>query len=112
MTELEKQFTKDMWNICEQARIHCKPYNPTYFRNMLTDSQYNNNGVLVAKRLLTSVNAQEGLASLNWHNRLDLSVEFHVIKSEYAELFTEDEKSAAMRRLRECNRNFLQFYIK
>ena len=43
----------------------------------------------------------EGFATLWQHNRLDLSVEAHVLKPEYTELFSDEERQLCRDRLKE-----------
>ena len=88
--------------------IHIKwqkfKYNAQRFANMLTDSAYKDNGVLVTRRLLAAGNnAQAGLAELAMNEHLELSVEAQVLKPEYRELFFNEERQIARQRLRDFN---------
>lgn len=72
-------------------------YNPTRFAQMLGGY-----GVVgAAKRLLSSHEYSEGFTTLWEHRRLDLSVEAFVLLPWHRELFDEDERATAERRLRE-----------
>ena len=52
-----------------------------------------------AKQLIHTDTPSEGFTTLWELKRLDLSVEAHVIKSEYAELFTDNERQICLERL-------------
>jgi hypothetical protein len=72
-------------------------YRPTLFLRMVTD----HGGVEAAHRLLASRAVPEGLLTLAQAGRLDLSVEAHILRDEYAELFAPEERDVARRRLAE-----------
>lgn len=103
MNDLEKQFHKAMVNIYVTAKRECS-YNATYFMRMVS----NHGGLEAAKRLLATNKPSEGFATLFMHHRLDLSVEAHVIQSEFAVLFTPEEIAIAKARLREYGFKFDQ----
>lgn len=92
--ELEKQFHQDMINIYQRANVESN-YQPTYFLKMVSEL----GGVETAKRLLKTPNAQQGFGTLQKLGRLDLSMEAHVIKPEYATLFSDAEIDEARERL-------------
>jgi hypothetical protein len=56
-------------------------------------------GLGTAHRLLASSEVSSGFAALYERDRLDLTVEALVVKSEFASLFTEDEIGIAQQRL-------------
>lgn len=87
MTSLEKRFEQDMIDIYTTAKKECG-YNASRFLQMLGAK----GGLAVAKQLISKPSGTDGFATLWEHGRLDLSVEAHVLKPEYAELFTEDER--------------------
>jgi hypothetical protein len=58
-------------------------------------------GLMAAKQLITKEGGTYGFTILYEMGRLDLSVEAHVLKPEYAELFTEEEKRICRERLKE-----------
>lgn len=90
---LENKFDNDMHNIpIETLKFG---YNPTYFLKMLSEK----GGYLTAKELIKSDNLQSGFTKLWEEGRLDLSVEAHVIKLEYSELFTDAERQTCIKRL-------------
>lgn len=94
MTELERKFNIAMRDIYEVAKRECG-YNATRFMQMVAEK----GGVAAAKQLISKDGGTEGFAKLWEHGRLDLSVEAHVLKDEYNELFTEDERTMCRERL-------------
>jgi hypothetical protein len=58
-------------------------------------------GVAAAKQLICKSGGTDGFATLWEHGRLDLSVEAHVLKEEYKELFTDEERKMCRDRLLE-----------
>ncbi len=96
MTDLEKKFTEDMVSIYMTAKKECG-YNPTRFLQLVG----NKGGLAAAKQLILKPGGTEGFTTLWEHGRLDLSVEAHVIKPEYAPLFTTDEIKLCKDRLKE-----------
>jgi hypothetical protein len=92
---LEEKFNEAMMNIYKRAVKECKPYNPHVFLQMVV--QYG--GLETARRLLNTSEIQYGFDKLWEHNRLDLTMEFHVLQPEYISLFTKGERKEARRRL-------------
>lgn len=81
-TELESRFDAAMLDIYHgAARLG---YRPTRFLEMV--QVYG--GVETAHRLLATDKIQDGLGELFLLSRLDLTVEHHVLLSEFARLFT------------------------
>lgn len=101
MTDLEMRFHKAMIGIYESAKDECH-YNATRFLQMLSEK----GGLATARTLLTTPTPSEGFTALWECGRLDLTVEAHVLKPEFATLFTEEEKSVARCRLEEYGYNF------
>lgn len=56
-------------------------------------------GVAAAKQLINKPGGTDGFTTLWEHGRLDLFVEAHVLKLEYAELFTDEERRICRERL-------------
>ena len=92
--ELEKQFHQAMVNIYNRAKAECN-YQPSYFLKMVSEL----GGLEAAKRLLSATDAQQGFGTLQRLGRLDLTMEAHVIKPEFAELFSDAEIDEAKERL-------------
>jgi len=99
MKELENKFHNDMIQIYLTAKK--LKYNASYFLQMVTEK----GGYLAAKQLIHTNTPSEGFTKLWELDRLDLSVEFHVIKPEYDSLFTEEERQICKNRLREYGFN-------
>ena len=94
MTDIEKRFERDMMNIYVTAKKECG-YNATRFLQMISAK----GGLAAAKLLISKDGGTEGFTTLWMHHRLDLSVEAHVLKPEYAELFTVAERKMCRDRL-------------
>lgn len=58
-------------------------------------------GVNAARQLLAAPKPSDGFTTLWEKGRLDLSVEAHVLKPEFAQLFSREESDIARRRLAE-----------
>jgi len=70
-------------------------YNPTYMVRMVHDS-----GALGAcQRLLATAEASEGFSRLWQLNHLALTIEDIVLRPQFAELFTDEQRAVARQRL-------------
>ena len=96
MTETERKFNIAMKEIYETAKRECG-YNATRFLKLLAEK----GGVVAAKQLICKAGGTDGFATLWECGRLDLSVEAHVLKEEFKELFTEEERKLCRDRLLE-----------
>lgn len=94
MDVLEAQFHKAMLEIYATAKRDCK-YVATYFLRMVVDK----GGLKAARQLLADNRPAEGFTTLWECGRLDLSVEAHVLRPEFAALFTDGERAIARERL-------------
>ena len=94
MLSLEERFNADMENIYITAKKEFG-YNATRFFQMLQTK----GGLSTAKQLIKKTTDMVGLTTLWEHGRLDLSVEAHVLKTEYQELFTDEERQICKDRL-------------
>ena len=92
---IESRFHGAMLNIYRIAKRDLS-YNATRFHQMVEDQ----GGLRAAKQLLASP-PSEGFSTLWEKGRLDLSMEAHVIKPEFRELFSESEVRLAEERLRQ-----------
>jgi len=72
-------------------------YNATYFKRMVAD----HGAVSAAKLLLKSPEAQSGLTRLWELNKLDMSLEQAVYRLKFKELFTDEEREMARKRLKD-----------
>jgi len=93
---LEDQFHQDMVGIYETAKKELH-YTASYFIQMVADL----GGVKAAKKLLDAAEPSSGFTVLWEHQRLDLSVEALVLRTDYFSLFTEEEREIARSRLAE-----------
>lgn len=96
MTDQEKNFNIAMREIYVTAKQECG-YNAVRFMQLVAEK----GGVAAAKQLISKNGGTDGFATLWEHGRLDLSVEAHVLKREYKELFTDDERKICRDRLSE-----------
>lgn len=96
MNDLELQFQEDLLNTYRESKKI--GYKPSIFLEMI--GTYG--GVGTAKRLLSTEDyIQEGIKRLWELGRLDLSVEAKVLNDEYRDLFTNEERKIANKRLKE-----------
>ena len=102
MSNLEKQFENEMLGIYRTAKKECG-YNAVRFLQLVSEK----GGLAAAKQLINKTGGTDGFTTLWEHHRLDLSVEAHVLKPEYAELFTEEEKDICRNRLKEFGYNYI-----
>lgn len=94
--DLEHRFHVAMVAIYRSAKKELG-YNATRFLQMLSEQ----GGVSAARQLLHASAVSDGFTTLWEHKRLDLSVEAHVLSSEFAPLFTDEELNIARNRLAE-----------
>ena len=92
---LENQFNAEMQNIYLTAKKEIG-YNATRFLQLISEK----GGLKAAKQLIAKDGGTYGFEVLWEHNRLDLSVEAHVLKEKYSELFSDAEKEMCRNRLR------------
>jgi len=98
MDTVTNKFHVEMLNIYKSAKKDLN-YTATRFIQLVTQK----GGVEAAKQLISTDHATYGFGVLWENKRLDLSVEVHVLKPEYAELFTEAEKEMCLIRLRKSD---------
>lgn len=95
MDQLEKKFNEDMMKIYKTAKKELK-YNANRFLQMISCD----GGLQTAKKLIAKKESAEGFEVLWLNGRLELSVEAHVLRPEYRELFTEEERNICSERLK------------
>lgn len=100
-TEHETAFTGAMLEIYERAKTECR-YTATRFFQMVLDR----GGLETARYLLHTPNLSDGFTALWKCGRLDLTVEAYVLKSEWCDLFTDEEIRIATKRLRDLGHSF------
>jgi uncharacterized LabA/DUF88 family protein len=94
VSQAERKFHQAMVQIYETAKRELG-YNATRFLQMVSQD----GGLATAKRLLWSDTPSDGFTTLWEHRRLDLTVEAHVLRDEFAALFTDDDRQRARERL-------------
>jgi hypothetical protein len=94
MNELERRWHRAMVSLYETAKRDLG-YNATRFLQMVAEQ----GGLTTARQLISSAQPSEGFTTLWQRHRLDLTVEAHVLKPEFADLFTHVEREAARLRL-------------
>ena len=92
--DLERKFDAAMMSIYQCALSEAN-YRATRFHQMLCD----NKGIETARILLHNQNVSDGYTALWERGRLDLTVEALILKEEWKELFTDDERQIAANRL-------------
>ena len=104
MIELEQKFNEEMRQIYDKSKELTPPYKPTRFKKML--DQYG--GIETANRLLISTNKiPDGFIELysRGPEALKLTVEYLILKPEYAILFSSDQREIAEKRLKQLKVN-------
>lgn len=96
MSALKNKFHEDMNNIYLTAKKELK-YNATRFIQLVSRE----GGLKAAKQLIAKSGGTYGFEVLWENNRLDLSVEALVLRHEYQELFTDEEREICRSRLKE-----------
>jgi hypothetical protein len=94
MDDAEKAFGRAMRDVYTRAKAEAG-YNATYFLRMLAD----HGPIETARRLIASQQPSEGFTQLWQRDRLDLTVEAQVLRPEFADLFSEEERDISERRL-------------
>jgi hypothetical protein len=92
--EIQQRFDAEMLEAYESWKRECR-YNATRFLQMFR----NRGGAESARRLLHKKGTSFGLERLTTCRALQLTVEYHVLKPEYASLFSSEELSTARNRL-------------
>jgi uncharacterized protein with ParB-like and HNH nuclease domain len=98
---IQKNFDDAMLGIYKTAKSELG-YNASRFLQLITEK----GGYQVARNLISKDGGTYGFDVLWKKNRLDLSVEAHILREEYAKLFTDEEKRVCKERLQECGYKF------
>lgn len=93
-SQLELKFYEEMKDIYFRGKREIK-YKASRFWQLVCEK----GGVQAAKTLIAKDGGSDGFVVLWKNNRLDLSVEAHVIKPCYKELFSDDEVRTCKDRL-------------
>ncbi len=91
---LARAFHRAMIQLYEDAKRDTG-YVATRFIQMIAER----GGVETARHLLNSPEVSDGFTALWERGRLDLSVEHHVLRPEFRDLFTPEERQTATERL-------------
>jgi len=94
MTDLATRFNEDMRLVYQRAKSECG-YNATRYLQMLAEK----GGLETARTLVRSPHISDGFETLWRYGRLDLTVEYLVIRPEYASLFSESDIKLARDRM-------------
>jgi hypothetical protein len=94
--DIERRFDSAMMNIYHRAWEEAK-YKATRFHQMLCE----HGGIETAQLLLNSNHISEGYTALWERKRLDLTVEALILEPHWHELFTDEEREIARKRLKE-----------
>jgi hypothetical protein len=92
--DLERQFELAMYGVYQNARKACI-CSGLDFLQMLQQQ----GGLQTARRLMAAPDSSYRFDAFWEHGRLDLTVEAQVVKPEFAELFTYEERETARDRL-------------
>lgn len=92
--DLRRRFENAMRDIYARAK-HEARYDAKAYLRMLAE----HGGLGTAKRLLASSSVSEGFVALWERQRVDLAVENVVLRREFEQLFTDEERDTARRRL-------------
>ncbi len=96
MMDLESEFHQIMFGIYERALRELN-YNAQFFVRMIAE----HGGMETARRLLDTEDIQYGFDKLWEHDRLDLTVECHVLQPRFNKLFNDGIQREATRRLKD-----------
>lgn len=96
MNEVERRFHQAMIAIYETAKRDLG-YNAVRFLQMISEQ----GGLGTARQLLRSNAPSEGFTTLWERGRLDLTVEAHILRDEFAPIFTDEDREQARARLEE-----------
>lgn len=96
MSTLENRFHEDMKSIYFTAKKELKYKASRFFQLVSREG-----GLKVAKQLISKGGGTYGFEVLWENKRLDLSVEELVLRPEYHELFTVEERETCRNRLKE-----------
>ena len=96
-SKIEQQFHQAMLDVYEAARRLTPPYHATRFLHMVNTR----GGRDAADALLATDQPSEGFTELFLRGRrLDLSVEYLVLRTPYRDLFTPEQRAVARERLK------------
>lgn len=94
--QLETQFDNAMMDVYQRALKECD-YNAKRYLQMLHEHR----GLQTARSLLHNARVSEGYIALWERKRLDLTVESLILQPEWIDLFSNEERDIARKRLTE-----------
>jgi hypothetical protein len=92
--KVERRFHQAMIAICETSKRELG-YNATRFLQMVSEQ----GGLVTARQLIWSDTPSDGFTTLWEHHRLDLTVEAHVLRTQFTPLFSDADREQARTRL-------------
>jgi len=95
-SKLEREFHEAMMEVYTRALREAR-YNARRFRSMVAE----HGGVETARYLLRAPTVSEGYTALWERMRLDLTVEYLILEPRWDELFSDEDRRIAIRRLRD-----------
>jgi hypothetical protein len=95
-TSLDLEFHQAMVELYVRAKAELR-YNARYLIDMVA----NEGGRETARYLLDTKEPSDGYVILWENGRLDLSVEAEVLRPKWSDLFSDEQRAVAIRRLRE-----------
>lgn len=99
--KLEEEFDVAMMDIYKRAKKEAN-YNATRYLQMLHEHR----GLITAQILLHDSNVSDGYTALWERKRLDLTVEALIIQKKWFQLFTDEEREIAKKRLEKYEYNY------
>ena len=96
MDQLLARFDQALIDLCRRSLVEAG-YHPSYFLDMF----HRLGGLSTVQRLIRTTPPPKGFTSMWERRRLDLTIEALIQHSEWHELFTDDERELARRRLAE-----------
>ncbi len=99
--KLAADFNEEMVSTYQRAKVECN-YNATRFFQMVNEY----GGVKTAKKLLSTRVPSDGFTTLWECGRLDLTLEYAVLKKKFTQLFDDSEREEARNRLTEYGFDF------
>ena len=94
--QLERSFHQAMVGVYERAKTEAA-YTASRFIQMVSE----HGGLETARQLLASDKVSDGFVALWEAKRLDLTVEVLILAPEWQDLFSEQERETALKRLRQ-----------
>jgi hypothetical protein len=100
-SDIEKRFNEAMLDVYRRAKSEAN-YNATRFLSMVTEQ----GGYETARTLIHATKVSDGYTALWDRGRLDLTVEAVILRPEWHDLFSENERAIARRRFEEYGYDF------